>query len=80
MVSCIKVFSSQIRCYRLFGILIKVIGTEEGIKGKPKTASTTKLTFGKEVSSGGKKIFMYECLPAYVQVYGGECVCIYTHI
>lgn len=53
-----------------------VIGNEEGIKDTPKMASTTKVTFGKEVGSGGKKIPTYECLPAYVQLYGGECVCI----
>lgn len=80
-VSCVKVFSSQTKCYWLFWVLIKVTGTLERIKGKPMTASTTKWTFGKEVSSGGKKIGMYECTHAYVYVHGWgrECVCIHTH-
>lgn len=69
-VSCTKVFSSQTKCYWLFWILIKVTGPEERIKGKPKTASTTTTQmFGKEVSSGGKKIGVYECMHAYVYVH-----------
>ena len=70
-----KVFSSQTKCYSLFRILITVIGTEERIKGKSKTASTTKWMFGKEVISGGKKIGVYECMHADVYVHvGGESV------
>lgn len=74
VVSCMKVFSPQIECYRLFWILIQVIDMEEGIKDYPMTASTTNQRFGKEVGWRGKRMYMCQCTHPYVYVCMRVCM------
>lgn len=78
LVPCMKVFSPQTECYRLFWILIKVTGIEERTKGDPVTPSTTKQKFGKEVSLEGKRRCASDCMSAqlYIPMWEWGRVCV----